>query len=100
MCRAEHTSECSAVQDLFEYVDMAIEWEGAGLDDAGFGDSDASPLGSSPSANHTLLCSRVRVPEDETITRLQKTACKQTLIISSISNISLKSLGTECHCQM
>lgn len=62
---AEPTSEDSEVVDLFEYVEMASDWEGAGLEVGGFGDSAVSPLGRTPSANHTLLCSRVKDPKGE-----------------------------------
>lgn len=57
---AKPTSEESEVEDLFEYVEMASDWEGAGLEVGGLGDSAVSPLGRTPSANHTLLCSRER----------------------------------------
>ena len=50
------------MEDLLEPEEMASEWEGAGLEVGGLGDSAASPLGRTPSANHTLLCSRVRDP--------------------------------------
>lgn len=57
------TSEDSEVEDLFEHVEMANDWEGAGLEVGGLGDSVVSPLGRTPSANHTLLCSRERDPK-------------------------------------
>lgn len=65
VCCAKPTSEDSEVEDLLEYVEMASDWDGAGLEVGGLGDSAVSPLGSTPSANHTLLCSRVRDPEGE-----------------------------------
>lgn len=42
---------------------MASDCEGAELEVGGLGDSAASPLGRTPSANHTLLCSRETDPE-------------------------------------
>lgn len=66
--RAKPTSEDSEVEDLFEYVEMASDWEGAGLEVAGLGDSAVSPFGRTPSANHTLLCSRDRDPKDDMAT--------------------------------
>lgn len=61
--RAEPTSEDSEVEDLFELEEMASDWDGAALDVGGLGDSVVSPLGRTPSANHTLLCSRERDPK-------------------------------------
>lgn len=66
---ARPTSEDSEVEDLFEYVEMARDWEGAGLEVGGLGESVVSPLGRTPSANHTLLCSRVRDPKGDTPTQ-------------------------------
>lgn len=48
---------------MFEYAEMASDWEGAGLGVGGLGASVASPFGRTPSANHTLLCSRDRDPK-------------------------------------
>lgn len=62
---AKATSEDSKVEDLFEYVEMASDWEGTGLEVGGLGDSAVSPFGRTPSANHTLLCSRDRDPKDD-----------------------------------
>lgn len=46
---------------MFELAEMASDCEEAGPGARGLGDtSDPSPLGRTPSANHTLLCSRVR----------------------------------------
>lgn len=71
---AEPTSEDSEVEDLFENVEMASDWEGAGLEVGGLGDSAVSPFGRTPSANHTLLCSRDRDPKGgETRTELHFT---------------------------
>lgn len=50
------------MEDLFEYVETACAWEGAGLEVDGLGDSVVSPFGRTPSANHTLLCSRDKDP--------------------------------------
>lgn len=51
------------MEDLCEYMEIARDCEGVELEAGGLGDSAVSPLGSSPSANHTLLCSRVKVAE-------------------------------------
>ena len=64
---AKPTSEDSDVEDLFE---MARDWEGAGLEVGGLGDSAVSPLGRTPSANHTLLCSRDRDPKGYITTKI------------------------------
>lgn len=58
------------MEDLFEYAEMASDWEGAGLEVGGLGASVASPFGRTPSANHTLLCSRDRDPKSYTNTSL------------------------------
>lgn len=62
---AKRTSAESGLEDLFEYVEMASDCEGAGLEVGGLGGSVVSPLGRTPSANHTLLCSRERDPNTE-----------------------------------
>ena len=62
---AEPTSKESEVEDLFEHEEMARDWAGAGLEVGGLGDSAVSPLGRTPSANHTLLCSRESDPKPE-----------------------------------
>lgn len=65
-CSAYCTSEESEVVDLFEYVETASDWEGAELEAEGLEDSAVSPLGRTPSENHTLLCSRERDPKNKT----------------------------------
>lgn len=67
--RAKPTSEDSELEVLLEYVEMASDCEGAGLDVGGLGDSAVSPFGRTPSANQTLLCSRVRDPKKVTNTQ-------------------------------
>lgn len=57
------TSEDSVVEDLFENVETARDWEGAELEAEGLEDSAASLLGRTPSANHTLLWSREMEPK-------------------------------------
>lgn len=71
---AKLTSEDSEVEDLLEYVEMASDCEGAGLEAGGLGDSAAaSPFGKTPSANQTLLCSRVSDPKKVTQPKLHFT---------------------------
>lgn len=56
------TSEESDVEDLFDNVETACDWEGAELEAEGLEDSAVSLLGRTPSANHTLLWSRETEP--------------------------------------
>lgn len=83
--RAEPTSEDSEVEDLFELEEMARDWEGAALDVGGLGDSVVSPLGRTPSANHTLLCSRERDPKQNMHNEIPN-AYRQKLQIIPMNN--------------
>lgn len=83
--RGEPTSKDSEVEDLFEYVEIASACDGVELAVGGLGVSPVSPLGSTPSANHTLLCSRVRHTEKGERTTVKhhtvmqmKTVCRPT----------------------
>lgn len=53
------------MEDLLEKAELMRGWEGAELEDGGLEESVASPLGRTPSANHTLLWSRDPDPKQQ-----------------------------------
>lgn len=62
---------------------MASDWEGGWLEVGGLGDSAASPFGRTPSANHTLRCSRDMDPKSEKKKKF-RFAKKQCMEVQSI----------------